>query len=189
MSADATADSRAPRQWLKPTAALARFMPALRTDRSALPGQAAVRYGYRVADIGLLVGQRVGCEVVSLPTITRVPTTPTWFLGVANLRGGLVPIFDLRTLLELPTGPASEDRFGLIFDRGEQAVGIPVAEYPRPLERLEPLPRPPPLPAAAREFVALAHRQGEALWLEFDHRRFFESVARRMTGQESLSEN
>ena len=189
MSANATDPGRAPRPWLKPTVALGRAVPALRADRSVLSAQALVRYGYRIADIGFLVGQHVACEVVSLPTITRIPTTPIWFLGVANLRGGLVPIFDLRVLLGLTAERASEARFGLIFDRGEQAVGIPVAEYPRPLAGLELLPRLPPLPAAAREFVAMAHRQAEALWLEFDHRRFFESVARRMTGQESLSEN
>jgi twitching motility protein PilI len=184
MSADAITESAAPRPWLKPTAALARFAPALRAnrgapDRGAQVREHAVRYGYRLADIGLLVGERIGCEVISLPTIARVPTLPAWLLGVANLRGGLVPIFDLRALLELPAIAAGADRFGLIFDRGEQAVGILVTEYPQPLENLVPLPDRPPLPAAAREFVATAYRHGESLWLEFDHRRFFESVAQR----------
>jgi twitching motility protein PilI len=187
MSADATTESGAPRPWLKPTAALARFAPVLRADRgpadrgAQVRERAVVRYGYRIADIGLLVGERIGCEVISLPTLARIPTLPAWLLGLANLRGGLVPMFDLRALLELPAIAAGADRFGLIFDRGEQAVGILVAEYPQPLERLEPLPHPPPLPAAAREFVATAYRQGESLWLEFDHRRFFESVAQRLT--------
>lgn len=186
MNAEATTGTEAPRPWLKPTAALARFAPALRADRgptdrdAQVRERAVVRYGYRIADVGLLVGERIGCEVISLPTLARIPTLPTSLLGVANLRGGLVPVFDLRALLELPGNAAGADRFGLIFDRGEQAVGILVAEYPQPLERLEPLPHPPPLPAAARDFVATAYRQGESLWLEFDHRRFFESIAQRL---------
>jgi twitching motility protein PilI len=187
MSVDATTENAAPRPWLKPTAALARSAPALGADRGSTDRgaqareRAVVRYGYRIADIGLLVGERIGCEVISVPTLARIPTLPAWLLGVANLRGGLVPMFDLRALLELPASAAGADRFALIFDRGEQAVGILVADYPEPVERLEPLPHPPPLPAAAREFVATAYRHGESLWLEFDHRRFFESVAQRLT--------
>jgi twitching motility protein PilI len=187
VSTDATIESRAPRPWLNPTAALTRFAPSLQSDRgptdrgAQVRERTVVRYGYRVSDIGLVVGERVGCEVISSPTLARIPTLPAWVLGVANLRGSLVPMFDLNALLELPASAEGANRFGLIFDRGEQAVGILVAEYPQPLERLVPLPHPPPMPAPAREFVATAYRHGESLWLEFDHRRFFDSVAQRMT--------
>jgi chemotaxis signal transduction protein len=186
VSPNATTESRTPRPWLKPTAALARFAPAPRTNRDPIDHGAQVRerteirYGYRVSDIGLLVGKHVGCEVISLPTLARIPTLPAWVLGVANLRGSLVPMFDLQALLEVPTSAECANRFGLIFDRGEQAVGIFVAEYPQPLERLVPLPHPPPMPAPAREFVATAYRHDDSLWLEFDHRRFFDSVAQRL---------
>jgi twitching motility protein PilI len=186
MTTDAASEKRAPRPWLKPSAALAPVAPVLRGDRGSadrsaqVRERAVVRYGYRISGIGLLVGERVGCEVISLPTLARIPTSPAWLLGVANLRGSLVPMFDLQALLELPPGEAGANRFGLVFDRGEQAVGIFVTEYPQPLEHLVPLPQPPPLPAAAREFVATTYRHGNSLWLEFDHRRFFDSVAQRL---------
>jgi len=172
-----------PRQWLTPTAALGRVVPTARLDRGAQAhDHAVVRYGYRVGDIGLLVGERAECEVIPVPRIVRIPTTPRWLLGVANLRGGLVPLFDLRALFELPAGHTEDDRFALIFDRGEHAVGILVTEHPVSLTRLEPLSQPPPLPAAVRDFVANALHHGQTVWLEFDHRRFFESVAQRMSG-------
>jgi twitching motility protein PilI len=171
------------RQWLTPTAALERVVPTTRAEPSAHAAEsAAIRYGYRIGDIGLLVGENVGCEVIPAPPIARIPTTPRWLLGVANLRGGLVPIFDLRALLEVPSGHKADDRFGLIFDRGEHAVGILVSEHPVSLTRLEPLVQPPPLPAAVRDFVATAFHHGHSVWLEFDHRRFFESIAQHMSG-------
>jgi twitching motility protein PilI len=171
------------RLWLMPTAALERVVPTVRPDQGAQAAEsAAVRYGYRIGDIGLLVGEHAGCEVIPAPPIARIPTTPKWLLGVANLRGGLVPIFDLRALLEVPAGHKADDRFALIFDRGEHAVGILVSEHPVSLTRLEPLAQPPPLPAAVRDFVATALHHGQSVWLEFDHRRFFESIAQHMSG-------
>jgi chemotaxis signal transduction protein len=173
------------RPWLKPSAALSRFAPQVRVEgegRSLVRwGEGHTRYGYRIGNIGLLVSARAGCEVVSIPTIARIPTTPQWLLGVANLRGGLVPIFDLQALLELPADHAAEPRFALIFDRGERAVGILVAAHPVAVASLEPLTQQPPLPAAVREFVSAAFRDGPSVWLEFDHQRFFASIAERMT--------
>jgi twitching motility protein PilI len=127
------------------------------------------------------VGERAGCEVISVPKIVRIPATPGWLLGVANLRGSLVPLFDLKSLFEFSASSADEERFALIFDRGDQAVGILVADYPKPLVGLEAVAQRPPLPAAARDFVGAVWRHGRSVWLEFEHRRFFESLAQRMS--------
>jgi twitching motility protein PilI len=172
----------APRAWLNPVDALSRLAPMLKSgaeiaDRS----QAQVRYGYHVGEVGLLVGLNAVCEIVTLPVVARIPTTPAWFLGVANLRGGLVPIFDLGTLIAITPKAREHARFGVIFDRGDQAVGILVSEHPKTLERLEPFSQLPPLPAALRDFVSNAFRNGPSIWLEFDHRRFFESIAKRIS--------
>lgn len=34
-------------------------------------------------------------EIIELPTVTPVPLTPPWVLGVINLRGSVVPVIDL----------------------------------------------------------------------------------------------
>ena len=47
-------------------------------------------------------------EVVVLPDRTPVPRAPAHVLGVANLRGYIVPIVDIRHLLGLPPRPPSE---------------------------------------------------------------------------------
>src|SRR5690349_5800373 len=50
-------------------------------------------------------------EVVITPTITRMPQTPSYVKGVANIRGNVIAIFDL------------EDRFnlsGTIQDQGSK---------------------------------------------------------------------
>jgi purine-binding chemotaxis protein CheW len=42
-------------------------------------------------------------EVLELPLITRVPTSPAYMRGVVNVRGKAVPIVDLRTKFGLPS--------------------------------------------------------------------------------------
>jgi len=49
-----------------------------------------------------LAGEKYGIhilqvkEIIGLVPITRVPRTPSFFMGVTNLRGRLIPVIDLR---------------------------------------------------------------------------------------------
>jgi len=43
-------------------------------------------------------------EVLDYTIITRVPRTPSYLLGVINLRGGVVPVVDLRLKFGMPSG-------------------------------------------------------------------------------------
>jgi purine-binding chemotaxis protein CheW len=44
-------------------------------------------------------------EVGRLPAVTRIPGAPVWLAGVANWRGRLLPVLDLRSLLGAETAP------------------------------------------------------------------------------------
>ncbi|MEJ2191777.1 MAG: chemotaxis protein CheW, partial [Nitrospirota bacterium] len=41
-------------------------------------------------------------EVLDLTSITKVPQTPEFMRGVINLRGGVVPVVDLRLKFGMP---------------------------------------------------------------------------------------
>lgn len=60
-----------------------------------------------------------------VPSVTAVPRTPPWVLGVASLRGGIVTIVDLRRLLtgEDPPGQA-EPRSLVIVQDGKRRMGV-----------------------------------------------------------------
>jgi purine-binding chemotaxis protein CheW len=56
-------------------------------------------------------------EVVAVPGLTRVPGTPSWLSGVANWRGHVLPVADLRPLLGIPATPlASSARVVVVRD-------------------------------------------------------------------------
>jgi chemotaxis signal transduction protein len=60
-------------------------------------------------------------EVIVLPDRTRVPRAPAHVLGVANLRGYVVPIVDIGPVLGLPPHPVSEtSRTVVLEDAGVQ---------------------------------------------------------------------
>lgn len=66
-------------------------------------------------------------EVGRTPGVTRVPGTPSWVTGVANWRGRILGILDLRDLLGLaPDASAGEGRL-VVLVRGGAQVGV-VAE-------------------------------------------------------------
>jgi len=67
-------------------------------------------------------------EVVVFDDATPVPRAPAYVLGVANLRGRVVPLVDVRALLGLPAERASRDLTGLVIRAGGWQVAVNVDE-------------------------------------------------------------
>jgi len=69
-------------------------------------------------------------EVTALPAVTRLPGAPGWLVGVANWRGRMLPVIDIRTLVGVAVTPlASSARLVVVTagPRGELTAGL-VAE-------------------------------------------------------------
>src|SRR5579862_1903664 len=88
----------------------------------------------------------IGCinSIIMPQAITRVPRTPSYVLGVMNLRGRIVPIVDLRKRFGLPPAPADtqhQQRIVIVEIEGISAglVVDAVSEVLRmPSSRIEP---------------------------------------------------
>jgi purine-binding chemotaxis protein CheW len=91
----------------------------------------------------VLAGQRYGLEtrfvreVARLTRFTPVPGTPAFVMGVTNLRGEILALFDLRHLLGVPVGVTDLARivvlgdrrreFGLLADAASEILYVPGA--------------------------------------------------------------
>jgi purine-binding chemotaxis protein CheW len=64
-------------------------------------------------------------EIIRAPVLTRMPLVPPSLLGLANLRGVVLPVVSLRRLLRLPDAPP-DDAARVIVLRGEVPVGFMV---------------------------------------------------------------
>ena len=136
------------------------------------------RYGFRIGELGLLIDPDAGSEVLAVPSVTPLPDAPPAFLGLINLRGNLVPLYELRVLLGMGQAQAGADTKVLVFGQGEQAVGVLIDGYPRALSALSPLPDLPLLPDALQAHVLAGYMQDRTVWLEFDHSSFFDEACR-----------
>ena len=173
----------APRRWLDPSVALSRFKPPRGVTTGIAPlEQERARYGFRVGGVGLLIGQDTVSEVMEQTSIYPLPNTPSWFPGLVNLRGNLVPVFDMQQFLELGDSIASKKHWLLILDRGDQAVGVLIGELPQMAVTRHVLARLPPLPSTLRPHIAQAYVQDDIVWLEFNHQSFFQALGRWVGG-------
>ncbi len=67
-------------------------------------------------------------EVLAFPAVSRVPGTKPWVRGLANVRGNLLPVMDLRTLLEgTPVVRGRKNRV-LVIQHKELFAGLLVDE-------------------------------------------------------------
>src|SRR5438105_6725660 len=117
--------SRAPAtEWLAPGAALNRFAPPQGMTFVASKKEVErVRYGFRVGNLGLLINPDTGSEAMPMPAIFSIPNAAPWLRGMLNLRGNLVPVFDLANLFSMPRS-ADSQTYVLVLDKGQNAVGI-----------------------------------------------------------------
>lgn len=171
-----TAADGAERPWLSPAAALSRYTPA--KDTSTGGPRAAirqVRYGFRVGDIGLVIDRSKASEVVDDVPVRAIPNTPVWLSGLINLRGNLVPVFDLKTLFGIAR-EQSEKRWMLIVDKGDKAIALPVEGLPRVIDIGQRSAQLPPIPEPLRPHAHAAYVDRGEVWLDFDFEGFFKAL-------------
>src|SRR4051812_23565366 len=70
-------------------------------------------------------------EVVITPTITKMPQTPDYVKGVANIRGNVIAIFDLEDRFNLArTIQQKGSKYTLVVESEDIKLGLLVTEVP-----------------------------------------------------------
>jgi twitching motility protein PilI len=111
---------------------------------------------FRMGERSLLAPLEEIGEVLEVPgEITPIPGTRSWVFGIANNRGTLLPIFDLRAfLLGSPTSRGSRNRV-LVVRREKFPVGLLVGDVTgiRHFEEKSRAEKTPELPEALTPFI------------------------------------
>lgn len=85
-------------------------------------------------EYGLPIGQIK--EVVITPNITKMPQTPSFVKGVANIRGNIIAILDLEEKFGLRLDKvelARDSNFTLVIESEDYKMGVLVREVPNTL--------------------------------------------------------
>ena len=74
-------------------------------------------------------------EVVLTPTITRMPQTPQFVKGVANIRGNVIALLDLEEKFSISSArkEGQQNNFTLVIESEDYKMGILVREVPNTL--------------------------------------------------------
>jgi twitching motility protein PilI len=143
------------------------------------------RQGYRVGDLCILAKFDATSELAVMPPIYRLPGAPDGVKGLANLHGNVVPVFELARWFNVTHDPKATPML-LVLGYGDEAIGVIIDGLPV-RKRFSPNDEVPVdlgHPRMAR-FAIAAYRELSdqadpgAVWMEFDHQRFFETFARR----------
>ncbi|MCS4505554.1 hypothetical protein KBTX_04437 [wastewater metagenome] len=119
--------------------AIAPFPELRRLQRLGLASQAALPareeapsewagVAFRLGSRHLLAPMDEVMEVVTPPALARVPHAQGWVLGIANIRGTLVPVSDLGAFLGLGAAADSPVARVLVIAQGDAQAGVLVDE-------------------------------------------------------------
>ncbi len=105
-------------------------------------------------------------EVVIIKQVTKVPQVPEYVEGVANLRGTIIPIINLRKLFSLEPQPAGEETRTIVVNVGDRSMGCMVDSVSQVMRIADEDIRPAPetITAGGADYVAgFARIQGRLM--------------------------
>jgi twitching motility protein PilI len=135
-----------------------------------------VRQAFRIGHMRLLAPFATASELVEMPNVFPLPRMPANLLGLVNLHGRIVPLFDLAPLFETQHLPR-EKRMLLVIGHGDAAAGIVIDGLPRRMvfqpenEILTPA-----LSAGATAAVVATYLQGSDAWFEFNYAQLLDQL-------------
>ena len=179
MQVDSTV-ALAPPPLLMPTAALLRgfdLAPQAEPSRAAVrpgaparnaPGRIETRQGFCIGSLNLMIGYADGSELTELPAVYRLPSAPQWLLGMANLHGMLIPVFDLARQFGIDRDAPAKPML-LVLAHGADSTGILIDGLPERLRwDASDIADVATVPEALAAVVQQAVLIGERLWFDLD---------------------
>lgn len=136
-------------------------------------------YGFRLNELQLLLDLDVRSEVINDAVITPLPLMPSYITGLCNVRGNLVPVYDMHEKLELKnTSPMLGKKKILVLGESENMAGVEIQDMVVSLEFDE--------QDIQRELfsdnellnkcISYSYQQNGSNWFGFDYEKLFNII-------------
>ncbi|MDD2852131.1 MAG: chemotaxis protein CheW [Desulfuromonadaceae bacterium] len=116
-------------------------------------------------------------EIIRMPTITKMPNTPTYVEGVINLRGKVIPIISMRSRFGLMESEHSNRTRIMVMDVAGDLTGFIVDAVSEVIRIHSSEIQPPPTMVSAggigQEFITGVFNHAERLLIIMDVDRMF----------------
>lgn len=149
-----------------------------RAKALGLPQQIEVRrtwsgVGFRIGNVNLLSKLEEVDEILISPEMTRVPSALSWVKGIANIRGLLMPIMDLRDFIDGEAIKTGRKTRIILIQKGELISGLMVDEVygMRHFFEEERTEKVPEVSDNLKKYLQGAFRKGDQHWgiFNMDH--------------------
>jgi purine-binding chemotaxis protein CheW len=137
---------------------------------------------------GTLFGLRIArvAEIVALPQCTPLPESPPWLLGMATLRGRMVPLIDLRRRLGLGASGGAARPCVVVTEGGEFPIGL-IMDRVCDVVSIPPECLAPPPVRGGSGFVSAIGRVGEQVAILLDPERLLDPAEQRALSETLLA--
>lgn len=87
----------------------------------------SIHYGIKIGEYNLLVDRALHCEVINFINPAALPNTPDHFMGLCNVRGNLIPLYQLQMG---KNAKKSEYRYIFIMDKKDKSAALALENLP-----------------------------------------------------------
>jgi twitching motility protein PilI len=148
--------------------------------RDGAAAQEWIGVAFRMGGETFLVERDEAREVMGVPApITRVPGARSWIMGLANIRGQLLPVIDLKQYFGSGESMAGRNTRVIVVNHREIPAGLVVDEVLgfRRFAQREFTAEAPPTIVRCERYLAGSFRRGSEAWPVLSLRTLVESPA------------
>ncbi len=140
------------------------------------------RQGFCISDYNFMVKFEDGNQLIEIPNIYPLPNAPNWFLGMANVSGQTLPVFNLKSYFSIKDSQNHKKKPMLfILQQAENATGIIIDGL---LERLvihdEQIQHNIDIPNNLGNFINNAYLLNQEIWYDIDCLAFLNEIETRI---------
>lgn len=151
---------------------------SLPQKESSIKNKARSFHAFTIGTIGFLLPAEMISEIAENVAYCQLPNTNTVLYGMANLRGNIIPIFDLHAQFNIES-KAKNNRKVLIIGEGRDAAAVLIDELPirliiSPEDKISGI---PPLENELQQHVKTCYHAKEKTWLDLDMPALFSTLS------------
>lgn len=122
--------------------------------------------GFRVGEIYLVSAMDEVSEILTYPSMTKIPSAYNWVRGLANIRGILLPIMDFTGVIDGTTSSISRTSRVLMVRHEDMQTGLVVDEVfgMRHFFDEDKTSQLPDMSEQLRTYMKGAYRKGDQTW-------------------------
>lgn len=140
--------------------------------------QSVTTHSVLIGNIGLLLPDDEVSELVEKMDVCRLPNTSAWFNGVTNVRGSMIPVFDLHELFAIDYERLQ--RRLIVVGESENAVAFWVDDFPQliTLTSEDKMGSTPPIPSLIKEYAREYYLRDDQIWVDWNIESFFTTLGK-----------